>query len=167
MAKPVLMIHDFKKEYLDLPLKDYTLTFDDGLISPLDHWDDIAVIPTEKIFFIPTFAIGNGIEDRHFSEFLALDDIMYLDRHDDVTIGGHSHNHRRMNTFNRFVEALDYLTNDTEMMCRWFEENLGYRPKHFCFPYNETNGVYDSIVRLQFGIPNLYGAERIDIEELL
>ena len=31
--KPVLMLHEFKEEFLDLPLENYILTFDDGLYT--------------------------------------------------------------------------------------------------------------------------------------
>ena len=39
--KPVLMIHEFKKEFLDLPLKDYILTFDDGLYTVYKFFNKI------------------------------------------------------------------------------------------------------------------------------
>jgi len=165
--KPTLMIHDFKREYLDLPLEDYKLTFDDGLVSPLSYWHKINKLKTQKIFFIPTLAIGNGIEGKPVEQFMNLEQIKFLDSHGDVTIGGHSHAHRRLDTHNSFIEAVDFIGDDTKEMCEWFKENLGYSPAHFCFPYNESNGIYEAILRQQYHIPFIYGAERIDIEDLL
>jgi peptidoglycan/xylan/chitin deacetylase (PgdA/CDA1 family) len=160
------MIHDFKEEYLDLPLEDYILTFDDGLVSPLKYWQELKVLPTEIIFFIPTAAVDNGIEGRPSMDFFDLTDIQYLSSHSNVTIGGHSHAHRRLDTHSNFIEAVNFIHDDTERMCDWFRDNLGYPPTHFCYPYNECNGVYESILKVQFGIQFIYGAERKDIDEL-
>ena len=157
------MIHEFKKEYLDLPLKDYVLTFDDGLRSPLAFWKYINAIDTEKIFFIPTCG---AIEGRNPDLFLNLDEIEYLSDQDDTFIGGHSHNHKRLSEFPDLISQIAHMTDDTEKMCEWFDYSLGYFPMHFCFPYNEESDVYRSILKHNFHIPFLFGKERIDIKEL-
>jgi peptidoglycan/xylan/chitin deacetylase (PgdA/CDA1 family) len=168
MDKPILMIHDFKKEYLDLPLEDYILTFDDGLVSPLEFWRHINALDTEKIFFIPTGAVdGGSIEGKDPKEFMNLRDLIFLDGHMDVTLGGHSHSHMKLDGIVSLQEQIHHMTADTITMCQWFRRNLGYYPTHFCFPYNSGNDVYKSILRLNFKIPFLYGENRLDIEELL
>ena len=169
MAKPVLMIHDFKREYLDLSLEDYTLTFDDGLVSPLDFWSEINDLDTDKIFFIPTGAVdGGSIEGKDPDVFMNLEELKFLDSHMDVTLGGHSHNHALIsNVFGGLPEQLSFIQGDTLTMCQWFRRNLGYYPTYFCFPYNYETEVYRTILKHTFRIPFLYGAERIDIEELL
>lgn len=167
--KQTLMIHDFKSEYLDLPLEDYILTFDDGLVSPLEYWDEISRLDTQKIFFIPTSAIGGdgSIEGKNPSLFMTRDEVDFLYVQENVTIGGHSHFHKRLVDMGNFIETIEFIHEDTEMMCEWFKKHLGFLPTHYCYPYNETNGVYESILKLQFFFKHLYGAERIDIEELL
>ena len=50
--KPILMIHEFKEEFLNLPLENYTLTFDDGLYTQYKFFNEIKKIDTEKYFFI-------------------------------------------------------------------------------------------------------------------
>ena len=168
MDRPILMIHDFKKEYLDLPLEDYILTFDDGLRSPLRYWGEINALDTDKIFFIPTGAVdGGSIEGKDPDVFMNLEELKFLDRHGDVTLGGHSHNHARLEGMSGLPEHVDYIRGDTITMCQWFRRNLGYFPTYFCFPYNYETDVYRAILKYEFKIPFIYGQNRIDIEELL
>ena len=46
------MIHEFKEEFLNLPLENYTLTFDDGLYTQYKFFNEIKKIKTNKFFFI-------------------------------------------------------------------------------------------------------------------
>ena len=50
--KPILMIHEFKEEFFDLPLEEYILTFDDGLYTQYVFLEELKNIKTKKYFFI-------------------------------------------------------------------------------------------------------------------
>jgi hypothetical protein len=168
MPKPILMIHEFKREYLDLPLENYTLTFDDGLVSPLSYWNDINKIDTKKIFFIPTGAVdGGSIEGKPPETFMNLEQLKFLDSHGDVFLGGHSHNHADIRAEWNLTEMYKFVLQDTTTMCLWFKRNLGKKVEHFCYPYNYEHAIYQAVLRQEFGIMRLYGANRIDIERLI
>ena len=64
--KPVLMIHEITEKLFDLNLEDYTLTFDDGLYSQYYHYDKFKSINTDKIFFISSNILCEGIQSTEF-----------------------------------------------------------------------------------------------------
>ena len=161
MSKPILMIHEFKKEYLDLRLENYTLTFDDGLVSPLAYWNDINKIDTKKIFFIPTGAVNGGSIEGN------LEQLKFLDSHGDVILGGHSHHHADLRCEWNLTEMYKFVLQDTQTMCLWFKKNLDMNVGHFCYPYNFEHAIYQAVLRQEFGIKRLYGQNRIDIERLI
>jgi hypothetical protein len=165
--KPVLMIHDFKREYLNLPLKDYTLSFDDGLVSPFSFWGEIANIPTTKMFFITTSVFKDGFEGRPPQDFLSVSNVRFLKTQPDVIIGGHSHMHTDFSKIRRLSEKTKGIDTDTKAMLEWFRSELGMTPTHFCMPYNQVDPIYQSMLMRIYGIPNIYGRGRIDIERLL
>ena len=114
--KPYLMIHDLRKEYFDLDLDPYRLTFDDGLFSQYYYFSLLKKHPAELTFFITTSFIKPGkarsrydgeylsylkskkysyrtfIEDR-FDHFMTLEEIQELAAQSNVRIGVHSHFH--------------------------------------------------------------------------
>jgi hypothetical protein len=180
--KPVLMIHEIKEAMFSLPLENYTLTFDDGLYSQFYYFDKFKSIPTEKIYFISSGIVCNGKQSVEFptcvdahkkafegntEDYMTLAQIKELMQDPLVSIGGHSHSHRRLDSYSKIVERLQYLKQDTETMISWFEENLGFVPKQFCFPYNnDYQGMYSGILK-HYGFNELYGRERIPVETLL
>ena len=46
--KKILMIHEFKESFLNLPLEDYILTFDDGLFTQYLFLSELLKINTDK-----------------------------------------------------------------------------------------------------------------------
>ena len=62
--KPILMIHEFKDTFLNLPLEDYILTFDDGLYTQYKFFNEIKKIKTEKYFFISSGIICPEYENQ-------------------------------------------------------------------------------------------------------
>jgi peptidoglycan/xylan/chitin deacetylase (PgdA/CDA1 family) len=158
--KPVLMIHEITEELFNLPLADYLLTFDDGT---QDHWEffpQLQNIPTEKIFFIITGRIGTP-------GYLTLPQLDYMKSDSFTKIGGHSHNHIRLNTFNTLAEKIAHIKLDTEQCLSWFESNLGQVPNTFCLPYNEdVGGLYAAWLRNK-GISKIYASERTACEHIL
>lgn len=182
MSKPILMIHEFKEEFLSLPLRDYILTFDDGLYSQYFFWSELSKIPTEKIFFISSNIICDTIQSVQFptcrlahekaflgnkEDYMNLSQIQELMVCEGVEIGGHSHYHKRLNNFTSLHEKVEHIKQDTEKMLAWFKRNLDYTPTSFCFPYNENlDGMYNGLLK-KYGFTKFYGKERIAIESLL
>ena len=180
--KPVLMIHEVYESMFDLPLEEYTLTFDDGLYSQFYYFDRFKSIPTEKIYFISSDIICSGEQSDQFpacreahrkafagnkEDYMTLAQIKELMKDPLVSIGGHSHSHIRLDNYSKIVEKMKHIKNDTELMVKWFEEYLGFKPSKFCFPYNEDyQGMYSAMLR-QYGFTEFYGRERIPIETLL
>ena len=111
-----LMIHDIRKEYFDLNLNRYRLTFDDGLFLQYYYFPLLKDHPAELIFFITTSFIQPGaarpmfsgeyrpylktkkyayrtfIEGR-FDHFMTVEEVQALSERPNVRIGLHSHFH--------------------------------------------------------------------------
>lgn len=180
-SKPVLMIHEFREEFFDLPLEQYTLTFDDGLYSQFFYIDRLCELDTEKLFFISTNITCNTAQSNTFpssreahtkafdgntEDYMTIDQIKQLANMPKVTIGGHSHTHTNISGFG-LPRKLDHIKQDTEAMLEWFVEHLGTVPLSFCFPYNDDlNGLYPAYLK-KMGFSRFYGRERIPIETLL
>ena len=179
-SKPYLMIHEIRDWMFEIPLKDFILTFDDGLYSQYSYWDKLKLITTEKLFFISSniISVNNTpqsksfppcqIAHKKFFETKCLEDYMNLSQIKELladpltTIGGHSHSHTNISKWG-LKEQVAYIRSDTPEMLAWFEEHLGFLPKHFCFPYNFNNWIYSGLLKTEFNITSLYGEERQDI----
>lgn len=172
------MIHEFREEFLDLPLQDYVLTYDDGLYTQYmyDH-----LIDATKIYFVSTNIICQETQteeliscriahERAFrgdkSAYMNLQQIETLLERGNY-VGGHSHYHKHLKSFSSLAEKVNHIKQDTELMLEWFEKNLHYQPTKFCFPYNDDmNGMYPALLK-KYGFTEFYGNERIPIEKLL
>ena len=114
--KPYLMIHDWRREYFDLDLDRYRLTFDDGLFSQYYYYPFLKNHPDELTFFITTSFIKPGkarsrydgehltylkskkysyrtFVEHRFDHFMTLAEIQDMAARDNVRIGVHSHFH--------------------------------------------------------------------------
>ena len=112
----VLMIHDVRKEYFDLPLERYRLTFDDGLYSQYYYYPLLRGLPEPLTFFITTALIREGPARPHFTGrfldhmktgvysfrahiekdlegFMTLEEVRFLAEQPNVRLGAHSHFH--------------------------------------------------------------------------
>lgn len=111
-----LMIHDIRKEYFDLNLNQYRLTFDDGLFSQYYYFPLLKSHPEKLTYFITTSFIKPGkargmyageylshikpkkymyrsfIEGK-FDHFMTLEEIQKLSDQSNVRMGVHSHFH--------------------------------------------------------------------------
>jgi hypothetical protein len=179
--KPVLMIHEIKEFFFDLPLENYILTFDDGLFSQYHYYPRFKEIPTEKIYFISSGIICDCAQSYEFpachvahekafagnkEDYMTLEQIKELMKDPLVTIGAHSHSHKCLKDFNKVTHRAMYMIDDTKTMMNWFKENLKFKPTKFCFPYNDdVNELYMPILRMA-GITDFYGKERIAIEDV-
>jgi hypothetical protein len=241
-----LMIHDIRKEYFDLNLDQYRLTFDDGLFSQYYYYPLYKNHPERLIYFIATSFIRPGktrsmyageyipflkpkkymyrsfIENK-FDHFMTTEEIQELSAKSNVQIGVHSHLHdviltrshsrkrkplskwklarfqnspeisnrdlsiRSKIAFQGFdfqegslkrrsvTEWEDYIMYDTELCLKWIEDNLGFTPELYCFPFNEHNEKLISILKT-FGFNKFFAARpgdnknicgRVDIDSLI
>ena len=111
-----LMIHDIRKEYFELKLEQYRLTFDDGLFSQYYYFPLLENHPADLTFFITTSFIHPGkarpmfdgefishlktkkyayrtfVEGR-YDHFMTVEEIQALFARPNVRIGVHSHFH--------------------------------------------------------------------------
>lgn len=180
--KPVLMIHTVTEEMLKLPLNNYVLTFDDALFSQYHFFPRLQKFNTEMVFFVSTNIICDTLQSYTFinskeahkkafegckEDFMTLQQIQYLSKQPNVSIGGHSHSHTRLSNFTSLVDKVKYIEEDTKHMIEWFQQHLLFTPTKFCFPYNEAlDGMYTGLLK-KYGFTEFYGRERIPIETLL
>ena len=176
--KPVLMIHEVRDHFFDLPLHNYILTFDDGLYSQYYYFDKIKSIDTQKIFFISTDIVAchntsqstefpkcSTAHDKYFNsrnreDYMTWSQIKEIDSVDNCYIGGHSHAHNRLS-----MTPLRTLIKDIKNLCNEFNDQLGYCPTKFCFPYNEYSPVYERLLS-RYGFEDFYCDERVDVYDL-
>ena len=180
--KPVLMIHDMREEFLSLPLENYTLTFDDGLYSQWHFLPQLERINTDKVFFISTGFICDGEQSHVFpnsqlahdkgragqlEDFMTIDQIKQIIKTPNCFVGGHGHQHVRLNELTRRTDQIKIINSYTRTMLAEFANKVGITPDRFCFPYNEElNGLYAGILRT-FGFTEFYGRGRIAVESLV
>ena len=111
-----LMIHDIRKEYLDLSLDQYRLTFDDGLFSQYYYYPLYKNHPERLTYFIATSFIRPGkarsmyageyipflkpkkymyrsFIEHKFDHCMTSEEIQELAAKSNVQIGVHSHLH--------------------------------------------------------------------------
>jgi len=179
--KQTLMIHEFSKKYLKLPLEKYILTFDDGLYSQYCCLKDLKKIKTEKIFFISTGILATGKQSNNFvpcykahekffkegntEDYMNLEQIKEL-MHSGFEIGGHGNLHldfrnKKIDVISKLIQ----LKKDTEHMTAFFQKELKIKPTKFCFPYNMEHFGYKRML-INFGYTDFFGKERIDINSL-
>ncbi len=175
--KPLLMIHEFKEEFLDLPLEKYILTFDDGLYTQFKFIKELQKINTDKYFFISSNIVcpENIKQDKSFIEcsqahrkafkgnfenYMKWSQIKIIDNLKKFKIGCHSHFHSL-----KTANCVECIILDNKLMLKEFKEKLGYIPEIFCYPYNHKSQLYEEIL-FKKGFTKFYGEERIDIYNL-
>ena len=177
----ILEIHEVNEGLFNLPLKDYVLTFDDGLYTQYKYIDKLAKIDTRKIFFISTNIVCNGEQSKeyiscedarlHFFKtkdarhYMTWDQIREISKIPNCEIGAHSHIHRNIRNMDA-REKLSFLIRDTELMEKAFLKEIGNKPTSFCFPYNYTETIYNCILQKN-GYLNFYGEERLSANSFL
>jgi peptidoglycan/xylan/chitin deacetylase (PgdA/CDA1 family) len=240
------MIHDIRKEYFDLDLSQYRLTFDDALFSQYYYFRLFRNHPQKLTFFITTSFIKPGkvrdmFQDRYlpylkqkkygyrtfvenrFDHFMNVEEIRIISKQPNVRIGVHSHFHDviltrthpkkrkplsqwKMDRFEGYskiadrnfsirsrlafqgynynngsltrrasTEWEDYIKYDTELCLKWVQQNLGFTPDMYCFPFNEYNENLISILK-SYGFNKFFAARsgkrsevhgRVDIDSLI
>ena len=240
------MIHDIRKEYFDLDLNQFRLTFDDALFSQYYYFKLFRNHPQKLTYFITTSFIKPGkarsmfkgryipylkskkygyrtfIESK-YDHFMNVEEIQKISQQPNVRIGVHSHFHdvilthkhpskrkplsqwkmERYENFSKIAhqdfsirsrlafqgfnykngllkrrsvtEWEDYIKYDTELCLKWVQQNLGFTPDMYCFPFNEYNQKLIAILK-SFGFKKFFAAragkdgevqERVDIDSLV
>ena len=175
--KPVLMIHEFKEDFLNLPLEDYILTFDDGLFTQYNFFKEIKKIKTKKYFFISSGIICPEDVNQNdeyiscakahrkaflgdFTNYMKWSQIKEINNTENCYIGCHSHFHMR-----KTAGCVECIILDNQKMFSEFNKNLKYMPDSFCFPYNYDTPLYKEILYKK-GFINFFGKDRINIFNL-
>jgi len=112
----IITVHDVRKEYFDLNLDAYRLTFDDGLYSQFYYFQLFKDHPEKLTYFITTSFIKPGtirpvfdgrylpvikskkymyrtFAENRFDHFMNVAELQEISRHPNVEIGAHSHFH--------------------------------------------------------------------------
>jgi len=112
----ILAVHDIRKEYFELNLNSYRLSFDDGLYSQFYYYPLFKNHPKKLTYFITTSFIKPGkmrpmFHGRHlpyvkskkymyrtfvegrYDHFMNVEELQELYMHPNVQIGAHSHFH--------------------------------------------------------------------------
>ena len=112
----ILTIHDIRKEYFDLDLDAYQLTFDDGLYSQFYYFSFFKDHPQKLTYLITTSFIKPGkirktfagrdlpyikskkymyrtFAENRFDHFMNLEELQEISGQKNVQIGAHSHFH--------------------------------------------------------------------------
>jgi peptidoglycan/xylan/chitin deacetylase (PgdA/CDA1 family) len=182
-----LVIHDLQKEYLDFPLDNYILTFDDALYSQYYYWPLINDPQTQKILFVSPCLVNKTLYERdQFSgdyrrfpdcfeamrmyrdnnntvDYMTVGEIKHL-INEGVTIGAHSFSHFQGLNLNLF-ELTKFIKEDTKRLLEWFDEYLGFQPVLYAFPHFEEYFMQRAILK-EYGFKKFFGNERILIENI-
>lgn len=179
--KKILMIHEWKDSYKELPLEDYILTFDDGLHSQYSALEYLKTLNTPKIFFISSgivcpeyqyqsteFITSSEAHKKAFEfnpqNFMTWEQILEIHNTENCEIGGHSHSHKHLNKIEKLKDKVIFFKEDTDLMIKKF--NLyNIKIEKYCLPYNYNNGINVAFLN-RYGF-EIYGDERIDIESLI
>ena len=102
------------------------LTIDDAFLSFYQNaWPFLKENKIPFILFVSTEAVGgNGYMD--------WDQIKEIEKYDFAAIGNHSHSHEYLVKYN-----FDSFKADIDRSIEIFEENLGYNPELFSYPFGE------------------------------
>ena len=120
---PKLLPEIFLQEKLE---KKILLTIDDGYYSFYKYaWPYLKKNKIPFIIFISTEAVGK-------KGYMAWKEINEIEKYDFVTIGNHSHSHDYLVNY-----SFDEFQKDIEKSIEIFEDNLGYNPIFFSYPFGE------------------------------
>jgi len=126
----------YDKEKLE---KTILLSVDDGYKSFYQHaWPYLKNNQITFLIFISTEAVGK-------KGYMGWNEIKEIEKYDFVTIGNHSHSHDYLVNFN-----YDEFKKDIEKSIKIFEDNLGYNPKFFSYPFGEWDLAQKKFISKNF-----------------
>jgi peptidoglycan/xylan/chitin deacetylase (PgdA/CDA1 family) len=96
---------------------------------------------------------------------MSLDNIKDLIA-DGHTIGCHSYYHTKIWELPSLNRQVVHLKTDTELMLKWFKDELNITPYHYAIPYEQDlDGMYQMILsKYDF---KFYGMGRVNIDDIL
>jgi len=180
--KKLLMIHKFKEEYLNIPLDDYILTFDDGIYNHyLWYKTIIKKFPNIKmIFFISGNIINNTniyldidspeahnmyFKQNRLDGFMSMSQIIEISKNDNCYIGIHGYNHLNivnMRKHYKLKELYDLYKIDCYNMFNWssdlYSKNIlskNINELIYCTPYNQYDELAISILKKEHSISKI------------
>lgn len=187
--KDILAIHEMSQEMFELPLEDYILTFDDGLYTQYKYLEQLKALQTPKIFFISTNLVrgsetapsneflycGKAHEkafDGNLENYMSWDEIQEIYNTDGCEIGGHGHDHVRLEDIKSTRDRYNIIASDTKLMVKTFKQQQ-IKVNSFCCPYNYDDPLLTGVVKRN-KIEYIYARDvkhlnkrRIDIEKLM
>ena len=126
----------YDKEKLEITI---LLTLDDGYDSFYRYaWPYLKNNQIPFLIFISTEAVGK-------KGYMGWKEIKEIEKYDYVTIGNHSHSHDYLVNF-----SYDKFKKDIEKSIKIFEENLGYNPKFFSYPFGEWDLAQKKFISKNF-----------------
>ena len=126
----------YDKEKLE---KTILLSVDDGYVSFYRYaWPYLKNNQIPFLIFISTEAIGK-------KGYMGWKEIKEIEKYDYVTIGNHSHSHDYLVNF-----SYDEFKKDIEKSIKIFEDNLGYNPKFFSYPFGEWDLAQKKFISKNF-----------------
>ena len=126
----------YDKEKLE---KTILLSIDDGYDSFYKHaWPYLKNNQIPFLIFISTEAVGK-------KGYMGWKEIKEIEKYDYVTIGNHSHSHDYLVNF-----SYDEFKKDIEKSIKIFEDNLGYNPKFFSYPFGEWDLAQKKFISKNF-----------------
>ena len=126
----------YDKEKLE---KTILLTVDDGYDSFYRYaWPYLKNNQIPFLIFISTEAVGK-------KGYMGWKEIKEIEKYDYVTIGNHSHSHDYLVNF-----SYDEFKKDIEKSIKIFEDNLGYNPKFFSYPFGEWDLAQKKFISKNF-----------------
>ena len=119
--------------------KTILLTVDDGYDSFYRYaWPYLKNNQIPFLIFISTEAVGK-------KGYMGWKEIKEIEKYDYVTIGNHSHSHDYLVNF-----SYDEFKKDIEKSIKIFEDNLGYNPKFFSYPFGEWDLAQKKFISKNF-----------------
>ena len=130
-------------EEFDISKKDkkILLTIDDGFKSFYDNaWPYLKEKKIPFILFVSTEPVGNN-------GYMTWDQIKEIDKHEFAIIGHHSHSHEYL-----IDKSQDEFLNDMKTADQIFQNELGYVPILFSYPFGEYSKFMRDYVSENFKI---------------
>ena len=133
---PNLIPNIFFEEKLE---KKFLLTIDDGYDSFYEHaWPYLRENQIPFLIFISTEAVGK-------KGYMNWEEIKEIEKYDFVTIGNHSHSHDYLVNY-----SFEEFKTDIKTSIEIFDNNLGYNPIFFSYPFGEWNSKQKNFIAEYF-----------------
>lgn len=165
-------IHEIDNRFKEYEFSDDDiLVFDDALYSQYKFFDLIQNVNCIKYFAVSPYLLNideiQELNNRNIAmwkfkechkrnSFMTKNQIIEISKEDNCFISIHGYKHIKFeDIYNKFYrknlknikELIEIFNNDIQLAINWFENNIGYIPNTYCFPYNFTcDGLFKSYI---------------------